>query len=100
MEQTEKTKEVARNFCVLMRKAIGPHMLARVVNLNSAESSPNVCHTHDYCDANMVMEAAMHEAGVETDTETEGDGGDRPWFPVWNAAWDMAKAAGFDEKRI
>ena len=88
MSKTDKIKAVARAFGRLLLKKLGGR-LAAAVRLNRAEGNPNVCHTHDYCDANMVMERAMRECGESGRT-----------VAVWNAAWDMAKAAGFDEKRI
>lgn len=53
----------------------------------------SVCHTHDFCDANMLMAAAWQEffgspvpLGDDwTDEDAE----------VWNDAWAIAKAAKF-----
>lgn len=62
-----------------------------VLERNAAEPDPAICHTHDFCDANMLMAAAWqecfpHEAFCLQNTfHTE----------LWSAAWQQAKAAEF-----
>lgn len=38
---------------------IGPKTLAYAAALNRADSNTNVCHSHDFCDANMVMHGSF-----------------------------------------
>jgi hypothetical protein len=80
---------VAKQFCRLLLKKIGPKGVSESVRLNRAEESPSVCHTHDFCDANMVMDAAMRACKADAD-DTD----------LWNSAWSMAKAAEFDPEDI
>jgi hypothetical protein len=51
---------VAAVFTFLLAEGIGPHM-AEVVRRNASQTSENVCHSHDFCDANMVMADAMEQ---------------------------------------
>ena len=52
---------------------------------NAAETSRNICHSHDFCDANIIMHVCWLELGLpelDGDSETHTD--------FWNAAWDLA----------
>jgi hypothetical protein len=61
------------------------------------EESDGVCHSHDHCDANMAMEAAMHNFGLDifSDDEEDGDPLVEEHVGIWNAAWAIAKASEF-----
>lgn len=76
--------DVGTKFSELMLEAIGRANLKEVVVLNSVLESGRVCHSHDYCDANMVMLEAIELA--QCDDDDEG---------VWNEAWLYAFIAGF-----
>lgn len=52
-------KELLVEFCRALREEIGDEEYAEVLALNAQETDPNVCHSHDYCDANMVMLATV-----------------------------------------
>lgn len=54
---------------------------------NAAETEHGVCHSHDFCDANMAMAEALQESGVIVigDGVIDDDG-----VTIWNAAWDHA----------
>lgn len=90
---------VARQFCDLMREQLGEHGIGEVVHLNSKEANPEVCHTHDFCDANLVMNDALEECGVRMDWDSE-DGMPDWILALWNEAWKLAKEAGFDAARV
>jgi len=74
---------VAKVFCQLIRAELGDKM-QDVVARNRGESDSDVCHTHDYCDANMVMASAMRAVGIPCSSNE-----------LWNSSWDIAKAAEF-----
>lgn len=59
-------------------------------NAELAKTRPGACATHDYCDANMVMDAAFH-AVLRREPSVESDGD----MDLWNSAWNLAKADGF-----
>jgi len=80
---------VVWRFCEALRERLTPQMFQQMLALNAAESNPHVCHSHDFCDANVFMEEAISEAGVSV-------GVDHPYHSqVWREAWKKAKASGF-----
>ena len=89
-------RKVAKLFCARVKEEIGAENLSKAVALNRTEKDANVCHTHDFCDTNMVMEAACDEAGIPG----WADGEDGVRTAIWNEAWTLAKSAEFDEKRV
>jgi hypothetical protein len=55
---------------------------------NEAEHNAHVCHTHDYCDANMAMDAAFREVARRApDIDDDAD------VTLWNKAWEIAMPA-------
>ena len=46
---------LAIEFCDELRATLTPEKMQDVVSLNAMEADPNVCHSHDFCDANMVL---------------------------------------------
>lgn len=82
---------LARKFCEVLRQHLSAHELASAIMLNRNEESPNVCHTHDFCDANMTMLAAMESFGVVYESAAE----QQDFCRVWNEAWMIAKASEF-----
>jgi hypothetical protein len=82
---------LAGYFAGAMQDEIGTAEFRTMNYLNKVENNPLICHSHDYCDANMVMHAAMTEyLGREPDLQSDAD------TALWNDAWAIAKAAGFD----
>jgi hypothetical protein len=51
--------ELARAFSRRLQATLTARELAEAIALNKVETSPDVCHSHDYCDANMVMLDAL-----------------------------------------
>ena len=54
-----ETEALAEAFIRLLRETIGDEDYAKVVALNAAELNPDVCASGDFCDSNMVMDAAF-----------------------------------------
>lgn len=53
---------------------------------NRAQTDPRICHSHDFCDANMAMDGAwvaLFGESVDADDEEQAE--------RWSAAWDLAK---------
>lgn len=84
---------LAAAFVRILRQTIGEDKYAEVGALNGVELNPDVCHSHDFCDANMVMDAAFKEFGVDPLEYgyTEEDGMSQEVCDLWNAAWDLGK---------
>lgn len=83
-------REIADTFINKMQVSITAEEMAQVRTLNSMEKMPGVCHTHDFCDANMVMADAFEQITkhmVDADSTTD--------CALWNGAWDLAKRKQF-----
>lgn len=95
--KTFAAADLALAFRRGMREALTEDELIEVDQDNAKESAGrDVCHSHDHCDANMVMlEAYANCAGVE-----HGEVGihDQAVLDRMNAAWTLAKAAGFSRR--
>jgi hypothetical protein len=85
---------VAVAFARKLRRDIGPRNFAEMCKRNAAQRDPNVCHSHDYCDANMTMAEAFADIigrpfyvcaddGV-SEEEAAADAA------LWSDAWNMA----------
>lgn len=91
--------QVARAFSKVLRNWLTPEEMTQVIAANKAERNPNICHTHDYCDANMAMCAAFEKVLGATEDEvcelvcsgSETVGGTRA-TQIWSAAWRIAAA--------
>ncbi len=86
------TYDLAAAFSVGLEEALTPWEFDEVLRLNAAETDPLICHSHDFCDANMVMLEAFEALGGTFDPADEGQA------TLTNAAWDIAKKCGFNVK--
>jgi len=76
-----------------LRKAISPAQYRLIRKRNRTEPNEHVCHSHDFCDPNMLMlDALMRVTGRTEDQVLEDVGNDGPLTALWNAAWDVWKA--------
>ncbi len=84
---------LAKAFVRILRETLGDEDYAKVVALNAAELNPDVCASGDFCDSNMVMDAAFKEFGVDPLEYgyTEEDGMSQEVCDLWNSAWDRGK---------
>lgn len=92
------TAVVARAFCAALADSLG-HELDLVREANKRYDDPNVCATHDFCDANMIMDGVMRECGINMEWDSE-DGMPAFISDLWDAAWAMAREAEFYADRI
>jgi len=90
----EDHREVARSFCNLIAECLAAEQMHEVVARNAAETNPNVCHTHDFCDANLLMVDALKGQGLSSHID------DGYSHAVWDGAWSLAKAVGFESIKI
>ncbi|KWN05896.1 hypothetical protein WT83_27835 [Burkholderia territorii] len=89
---------IARLFSYEVSTRLSEFQLAAVRKLNRDEKLEYVCHTHDFCDANLLMDAAFVKCGLVEDNDVDVIG--EHLQPVWNAAWDVAKVAEFQVDRL
>lgn len=79
---------LAQKFASELRRQIGDEKVGRVIERNVRRG--NSCASHDFCDANMVMDAAWRElfgASIDLNDETQ--------CKLWSDAWTRAKQSAF-----
>jgi hypothetical protein len=79
---------VAAAFSRVLRDWLTVDEFAELVELNREETDKTVCHSHDFCDANMAMHEALVECGA---IDKDGfDADDEFIVELFSAAWDEA----------
>ena len=61
---------LAEKFVELLRAALTPSEFAEMADANANETNPDICHSHDYCDANQIMLDALQSLGIEYDADS------------------------------
>jgi len=87
--------EVARKFAFLLLRAVGESTYAKIVARNG-EANAIGCASHDYCDANAVMERAFREYDIEfpeVDMFDDDEDARAAFSALWDAAWTAWRAA-------
>ena len=74
-----------------MRSTLTAEQMEQVVVRNRTESNPNICHSHDFCDSNMIL----HEVFMRYSMNVADEGGAEKWGHLWDAAWSLAKIRDF-----
>jgi hypothetical protein len=93
--------KIARQFAANLLEEIGAAKVRLAAHLNSKQSHPDVCHSHDFCDANMTMDDAFETLGFATFADSEdSETLTEQICTVWNAAWSIAKSAEFDLSKL
>lgn len=86
-------ERLAAAFAGVLKEWLTDAEWKAVARRNAAEPDPNVCHSHDFCDANMAMDEAFtivlrrHARPVE---EADAE--------LWNEAWNLAKVRYIKEE--
>jgi hypothetical protein len=81
-------EELAKKFSKLLCDEIGKFKVCRVNKRNSKETNSQICHSHDFCDANQVMIDAAELS------EAELNDIDNLW-EHFGEAWTLAKQNQF-----
>jgi hypothetical protein len=96
--KADRAREVnlAREFSKVLREWLTPSQMAEVIRRNATPEYADglCCASHDFCDANMAMDAALrvnYADRMTGDWVTEDD----ELRGLWNSAWDIAKSNGF-----
>jgi hypothetical protein len=82
---------LANQFSQLLRLTLTAAQMETVIAENRSETNPNVCHSGDFCDSNMVL----HEVFMRYGMDVADEGGAEKWGHLWDAAWTLAKTRGF-----
>jgi len=77
--------KMADTFTDLLRSELSVDEFREMQVRNTAETSRGVCHSHDFLDANALMEIAF----IET-TGRDNDCGNEADAAIWSAAWEEA----------
>jgi len=88
---TKLAIRLAKLFSEKVQIDLTARQVREMIYRNKCEpEGSNVCHSHDFCDANMPMAEAFKEAtGREPMLNVDSHN------KLWTAAWDIAKAADF-----
>ena len=89
----DNVDKLAKEFCNVLREWLTPDQMVEIASRNSKETLVGVCHSHDFCDANMAMLEAAKNCGLVSDVDDID--GLCVMDDVWNAAWDKARESGF-----
>lgn len=85
-------RQIANEFINVIHQWLMPEQIDEIVLRNRHEPSGKICHTHDFCDANVAMlEAFTWVTGRDADFEDD----DEKDIKLINRAWDIAKAKEF-----
>ncbi len=81
---------IAANFSLRLRHYLTAEQMAATVAANLTEKNPSICHSHDYCDANVFMAEAFETVtGRAVNLQSEDDD------YLWAEAWGIAKSNAF-----
>lgn len=85
------TQQLAREFSKVLRQTLTDDEMTEVISLNRTEGDINICHSHDFCDANMALiEAYENIYGCEPTFS------DDKTMDLINTAWALARTLEFN----
>jgi hypothetical protein len=93
---TRNPKNLAIEFSNSLQARLTHEELQEVVQRNAAETSIGICHSHDFCDANMVLYEVFFQNGMDPALE----GGFDLWGGLWDATWNLAKFQEFNITKL
>lgn len=89
---TKKTvSKVAEEFAYVLQDWLTKDEMCVAIHRNRWEKDKQVCHSHDFCDANMAMNEALKKVIKHRETDELDD----PKIDLWNKAWALAKKNEF-----
>lgn len=90
MHTQAQVEQVAAKFAEILREELTDAQWAKMRAKNATGPyQGDCCASHDYCDANMPMEAAFKACAIEL-WDRDDNMRDEA-VALWNAAWDHAK---------
>lgn len=93
MNITTKTQRLALKFSTLLLQEIGKEHFLEAIELNKEEDN-DCCHSHDHCDANIVMLDALEVLGYNERGEY-GQFFSDACENLFNEAWTHARKYDF-----
>lgn len=92
--------KIAKEFSEILLSWIGEAKMKRVVELNRLQANPSICHSHDFCDANMAMEEAFTNLGLLTPCDADNTPKGEIVNEFWGQVWHLAKQHEFNQDSI
>lgn len=93
MTYTDTEIALAKAFDAELRGEIGAQSYAEVIRLNRTPEYNCACASHDFCDANEIMDAAfVSVTGRSTIPDDEDAFISEENTDLWNRAWDAWRA--------
>ena len=83
-------QKLARQFSENLSKELDQVAFRKMVKLSGVTTDEGICVSHDFCDANMVMDEAFTSV-MDYDAEFSSDHDMR----LWHSAWKLAIDNGF-----
>jgi hypothetical protein len=83
----QMTAELARAFFDELDSSLSHRDILAICERNARETNPNICHSHDFCDAN----EAMADAWAKCEGFPEFDLQNDEHRALWSAAWNECK---------
>lgn len=80
-------KSVAKRFADKLQSSLGPEGWEEMRRRNASPEYDGSCASHDFCDANVVMEGVF----IDLRLSTEDLGDDNDQTKIWNNAWEAAR---------
>lgn len=82
---------LAKEFSEALKLQLTSDEMREVLYRNRSETDPRICHTHDFCDPNVVLHEVFSRYGMDIADE----GGRDRWGALWDDVWSKAKSAEF-----
>lgn len=90
IQDTAWLAQIGRAFAAALREALPHSEWQEMLSRNAAEGADDVCHSHDFIDANKVMYEVMDMCGIPALCGSEPLQNDY-FQAIWNSAWHLAK---------
>lgn len=97
--QLPTVEQVSKAFRKQMQATLTSYQLNLADTINAMRGDDGSCATHDFCDANEVMDEALQSFGVfmyPDDVPDDWNGPEQAVVDLWNASWDHARDVGFN----
>lgn len=88
---TPTADTLALQFSEGLHASLGAEKMREVVERNRVETAPCCCHSHDFCDANMVLYEVFLRNSMDPATEE----GMELHGALWDQVWNLAKSREF-----
>lgn len=85
----DNAQAIGKAFADILRDYLSPREWQEMRERNAQETDSRICHSHDFCDANMPMQEAFERVMGRDIFNAEGTISDSD-MTLWNSAWTYA----------